>query len=126
MIVYHVTKLRSSYEAIYASQLLLPGRNVTDKRTTYVHLSTVPFYPGSWALDVIGADTNEGWIFTVEISDDTILIPDPSDEGEIYNGPWVVSTEPIPIVIKSIHFIDDVQAWESGEIEATEIPTTFN
>lgn len=122
MILYHVTKSRNSFEAILASQTLLPGRNISDVTNTWVHLSTTPFYQGSWALDIIGADTNEAWIFTIEIDDDSELLPDPTGEGEIYNGPWVVCTGPLTINIRSVHYIKNVQKWENGHINAIALP----
>ena len=121
MILYHVTKSQTNFEAIMASKVLRPGRNVTDNSNKWVHLSVAPFYQGSWALDVIGADTNEAWILTLEVDDATALQPDPSGEGELYNGSWVVYPAALPVRIISVIYIKNVQQWESGDGTATHL-----
>ncbi len=113
MILYHATKLRSSFKAIVATNTLLPGRNVSTDQE-FVHLSHNPFAPGSYALDVIGADTNEAWVFTLEIPDDTPLSEDPSGEGSLYNGGWVVHDGPLAVTIISVEYIPNVQLYECG------------
>ncbi len=124
MILYHATKHRSSFEAICATHKLRPGRNVTTRTILGVHLSCDPFYPGSYALDVIGADTNEAWVFEIEIPDDTPLVPDPSGDGKYYNGDWVVHQGKLPITIRRIVYIPNVQAWENSAPQAAahEVP----
>lgn len=124
MILYHATKNRSSFEAICAAGELRPGRNVKTRTILGVHLSRDPFCPGSYALDVIGADTNEAWVFEVEVPDDTPLSPDPSGEGSYYNGTWVVYQGNLAITIRRIVYIPDVRAWENGKPSAAvlEVP----
>lgn len=116
MRVFHATKVYACYEAIMKELLLRQGRNITlDKPLT--HVSRNPFTQGSWALDVIGEDTNRAWIIECEIADDTPLAPDPADDaGEDYNGGWCVSEHPIPILkVHSVLYIQNVQRWEGGE-----------
>ncbi len=125
MILYHATKEREAFESILQCKRLIPGRNVTTDTVVGVHLSRNPFYPGSWALDVIGADTNEAWVFEIEIPDDATLIPDPSGEGAFYNGEWVVHEGTLNITICSITYIADVPAWERGDTKAA-IPVSHN
>jgi len=117
MRIYHAMKQEDAYLAITRDRILLLGRNVTTKSIKYVHISLNPFTQGSWALDVIGADTNEAWIIECEIADDTPLISDPADDaGEDYNGGWMVCESEIPILkVHSITYIDNVQEWESGD-----------
>jgi len=114
MRIYHVTKQEESYRAILKSRTLLVGRNVSTS-DQFVHVSLEPFEQGSYALDVIGADTNEAWIFECEIADNTALEEDPSGDGEHYNGGWKVCRNPIPITrIYSVTYIENVQRWEGG------------
>ncbi len=114
MRVYHATKTKSGLEGIIATCTLLPGWNITALHERFVHLSLDPFYQGSYALDIIGEDTNEAWIVTLEIPEDTILLPDPSDEGQYYNGRWVVHEGPLAVQIIEVVHIPNVQRWESG------------
>jgi hypothetical protein len=118
MIVYHVTKTRESLMKILISGMLLPGRNVSDRSTNYVHLSKTPFIQGSWALDVIGPDTNEAWILTCIIHDDVPLLPDPSGEGGLYEGEWVVHNGPLSIDLVSMKHIPNVRRFENGETQS--------
>ncbi len=71
-------------------------------------------------LDIIGEDTNEAWIVTLEIPEGTILLPDPSDEGQYYNGRWVVHEGPLAVQIIEVVHIPNVQRWESG---SSNVPT---
>ncbi len=113
MIVYHATKRQENLAMILATEQLLPGRNVGDGQTRYVHLSKTPFVAGSYALDVIGPDTNEAWIITCDIPDDTVLLPDPSGEGEVYDGEWVVHEGPLMVRVISLKHVPNVQQWEA-------------
>lgn len=115
MIVYHAVKKVAAVESILAQMILRPGRNVTSSKEL-VHVSLKPFRPGSFALDIIGADTNQAVILKLEIPEDTPLEEDPSEDSEIYGGGWKVSRDPIRI-LKVINktFIPDVLRWESGE-----------
>jgi hypothetical protein len=113
MIVYHATKTKAAFKTIKATGVLLPGYNVTTGEQL-VHLCRKPFVPGSWALDVIGADTNEAWVFTLEIPDDTPLREDPSKDGETYNGGWVVHEGELHTSILSVEHIKDVRRYEMG------------
>lgn len=117
MIVWHVTKTRKAKENILKEQTLRLGKNVTRKDRRFVHVSLDPFEPGSWALDVIGHnDTNRGWIFKLEVPDETIFENDPSGDGEHYNGRWVVSRKPVLIVkVISLVYIANIRRWESHE-----------
>lgn len=114
MILYHATKTKEAKHSIIKTNVLLPGRNVRTRQCTQVHLSKDQFIKGSYALDVIGADTNEAWVFTVEIPDNTPLLPDPSDEGRLYNGEWVVHEGPLPVTILAVEHIKNVRAYEMG------------
>ncbi len=113
MIVYHTTKTKASFRGIVDSNTLLPGWNVSALTDCYVHISLNPFHQGSWALDVIGDDTNEAWVFTLDIPDDTPLLPDPSDEGKYYNGDWVVHEGPLSVKVIDCVYIPNVQSWEN-------------
>jgi hypothetical protein len=113
MIVYHATKQQSSLALILASGVLIPGRNVSNS-AEYVHLSKTPFKQGSWALDVIGPDTNQAWILTCLVPDGIPLLPDPSGEGADYDGEWVVHTGVLAIEVIGLKHIPNVQAWELG------------
>lgn len=114
MIVYHVAKTEIGYTGIRDQQVILPGKNVHTGIAEFAHISLNEFSPGSWALDVIGADTNEAWIFTLDIPDDTELQPDPSGDGDYYNGGWVVHKGPLAVKIVHVEHIQDVCDWESG------------
>jgi|SRR3989344_3643521 len=116
MRVYHATKKEEAYERILKDRLLLPGRNLATE-APLVHVSLRPFTQGSYALDVIGADTNEAWILECEILGETPLADDPTDEaGECYNGGWRVCETPISITrIHSVTYISNVQKWERGD-----------
>jgi len=116
MKVYHVTKTEEGFKGILQEKVLIPGRNINHS-TPLTHLSLDPFRPGSWALDVIGKDTNKAWIFELEISDDTPVQPDPTNEGELYNGKWVVVEGNLPVEIRSCVYIPNVQKWEMREIQ---------
>jgi len=116
MRVFHATKTLSALEAIKSEQKLKAGKNVADRTALLIHLSLDPFSRGSWALDVIGKDTNEAWIVELEIADDTPLEPDPSWDGEHYNGRWVVVRQnELPVHIVGIIHIPNVQKWEGRE-----------
>lgn len=111
IIAYHAAKTEEVYEAICRSRTLIPGVNVSTKEE-WVHLSLTPFRGGGYALDVIGPDTNEAWVFELVIPDDTELLPDPSGDGEIYGGKWVVHRGDLKIKITSVLHITHVQKWE--------------
>jgi len=114
MKVYHATKNKKSYGAILKSGILLPGENVVTKETA-VHLSLDPFSRGAYALDVIGEDTNTAWIFECEVPDDIKFENDPSMEGEIYKGRWVIHRGELPVKIITVRHISDVIEWEMTE-----------
>ncbi|HYD93475.1 MAG TPA: hypothetical protein VEB18_03450 [Candidatus Paceibacterota bacterium] len=116
MRVYHATKTECSLTNILEEKILLPGRNVVCE-DTYVHLSLNPFHQGSYALDVIGEDTNRAWVIECEIPDDTPLAPDPADNaGAAYNGGWVIHGGPLSITeVISVLYIQNVQRWEMGD-----------
>ncbi len=119
MIVYHATKRQESLAMILATGVLLPGRNTGDKSAKYVHVSKTPFVQGGYALDVIGPDTNEAWILTCVIPDDTVLLPDPSGEGALYEGKWVVHKGPLRVQISRMQHIPNVRQWEGKKVPST-------
>lgn len=113
MVVYHVTKTEEAYQAILASGVLLPGRNVKTKTVVGVHLSLTPFIPGCYALDVICGQ--QGWLLTLEIADDTELLPDPSGEDQLYGGKWVIHPAPLAVVVLSASHVPNILAWEERQ-----------
>lgn len=115
---YHATKCKEYYEAILKTSILLPGKNVSTDKRDMTHISLNPFYPGSWALDVIGENTNEAWIFEIQIPDNTSLLPDPSGDGEHYNGGWMVHLGMLHVKVVSVTYISDVIEWESSKKRA--------
>ena len=111
MIVYHAAKTIEAVYRIFDEMLIRQGRNINGDVLTHVSLS--PFQAGKFALDVIGADTNQAWIFELEIPDDTPLQTDPSGDAENYGEGWKVSVNPILILkIHSITHIPHVVEWE--------------
>jgi len=96
-------------------ELLIPlGRNVAAD-CPLAHISLTPFRPGTWALDVIGADTNKAWVFELDIPNTVKLEADPSGDGHSYGGEWRVSRHPIPVSrIVGITPIPNVAEWEAG------------
>lgn len=111
MIAYHAAKTWEAAQSIIDEMVLRFGKNVNGGEFT--HISLEPFKAGEFALDVIGADTNQAWIFVMEIPDDVCLQDDPSGDGESYGGGWRVSTQPIPVLrILSVTFIPNVVRWE--------------
>ena len=117
MRVFHATKTYAGYQGIVKEKKILLGRNVTATEA-FAHVSLNPFLPGSYALDVIGEDTNRAWILECEISDTTPLEDDPADEaGEDYNGGWRVSRIPIEVdAIVRVTFVRNVQEYEGGDV----------
>ena len=125
MRVYHATKTERACNEILRERKIRLGRNVSSVGQPYAHVSTNPFHPGSWALDVFGPDTNLAWLIEFEIPDETPLLSDPADEaGEDYNGGWCVSPCEIPILrVYRVTFVRNVQRYEMGE--KGQIKTTF-
>lgn len=115
MRVWFAAKTEERRDIILNDKIIPLGGNVSTDELL-AHVSLTPFKRGGWALDVIGADTNEAWIFELELPDSIHLYEDPSGDGVHYLGDWRVSKNPIPIekIISEVH-IPDVQAWESGE-----------
>jgi len=111
---YHVTKTEAAFREILRTGVLLEGKNASTHEIEGVHISIDPFYPGSNALDVIGADTNRAWIFTFEVPEDTPLEPDPSGEGVFYNGTWMIHRGLLRVRIVSVLHISNVKYWEDG------------
>ena len=114
MIVWHAAKTARAFDLIQKKMEIGLGKNLSST-TQFAHISTRKFERGDYALDVIGADTNTAWVFELEISDDTILLADPCDEGgKYYGGGWMVCADSIPIVkIISVEHIPHVLTWEN-------------
>jgi len=115
MRAYYAAKSNEQLERIKQSREISLGRNVASQEA-FAHISLSPFKRGSYALDVIGEDTNEAWVLELEISDETRLEDDPSGEGALYEGEWKVSRAPIRIEqVVSIRHIPNVSEWEWGK-----------
>ncbi len=121
MIVYHVSKTLEGARSIFSEQRIRAnGRNVSDGRR-FAHVSMKQFSQGAYQLDVIGEDSNEGWIFTLVIPDDTELMLDPGDEEGLY-GDWKVCCDDILILaISEIVYIADVREWDGECNDCVEV-----
>jgi len=120
MRVWHVTKIREGKAGIIRTQKIQLGKNLNSEQLL-AHVTLTPFLKGSLSLDIISKDTNEAWIFELEIPDDTVLLEDPTGESELYQGEWRVSETEIKILeIISIEHIPNVHEWEFGDWHNTQ------
>jgi len=90
MILYHTTKTKRAVESLLLSWRIQPGRNVYNGKH-YVHVSTV--FPNWISMDVFGdAQSTQAWVMKILVDDETALLPDPSGEDHIYDGPgtWFI------------------------------------
>lgn len=125
MIVYHGTRIHAHYENILKTQELLAGKRVRTNEY-YVHVSVAPFTQGSYGLQMVslghkvkvpkGQYPNTAWVIECEISDDTPLEPDTTDE-DVWNygtGNWrIYRGEKLAINVISVEHVINVDAWES-------------
>lgn len=118
MIVFHVTKNKKIAQKIAKEMVLKTNKHDLHDRP-YVFLFLNAPKSASYALDVIGEDTNEAWIFKLDIPGDIELIDDPMGEDEIYGNVWKASESDVPInKILEIKHIKNVRDWpESDDYE---------